>query len=600
MNRPNMQRASGAVAPGRAFLPSTPALARCLVLLCAMSFFAASAVAQQNSLVDRLPANTWLYLYWRGTSSLAGTNDANSVLRLWRDPSFAAARQSLVDRMSQDAKQRNPKSQGLTQGNANDILSLLENQAVFGVLNEPATAPNGGAKPADSFLIYDAIGKQHIIDKLNAERGKNSSSTFTRTPIPISSFTGYKILNGGNTSYEVQAGQYFVRTDTLAAMETLLPRLTSPRSMAPSFDDAATVPSACRIARQGALLNFLALPAKLNLSQIPPNPNFDLAAFIKSLHLDQVHAVCGNLVFEAHDTRMRGAVVGDTSQESILNILGDGREDFATLALAQSGSAYQCSILDFVALYKTLMAGVAAALPPDKAGFVAGIDSLASTLWGMPPTEALALFTGEFASINFHTDVDPTRTIYAFTIQRPDRILALLQHVIPGASATQKQEGDTTYTTVTFPQSRKGSQAAPAEPSQFFFAVTPSMLIASKRQDVLRDAVVRLHTPRNSAQSDSLSNDPGFKRARATMHSKLTALSYSDLARYNWAAIIDTIEKGMNERAEAEARRDGKPALAPVRLFAGFDPATISRYLHSSSGSVWKDSTGIYFDSVIQ
>ena len=600
MNHPNVQRASGVVTSEPTFPRVILALTRCLVLLCSMTLFAGPSIAQQNSLVDRLPANTWLYLHWHGTSSLTGMNDTNSVLRLWRDPSFAAARQSFIDRMSQDAKEKNPKSGGLTQEHANDILSLLENQAVFGVLNEPAPARNGIAKSASSFLIYDATGKQHLIDKFNAERAKNSASTFTRTPIAISSFTGYKILNGKNTSYEAQAGSYFVRTDTLEAMEDLLPRLTSPRRMAASFDETAAVPSACRIAGQGSLLNFLALPAKLNLAQMPPNANFNFAAFLRSLHLDQVHAVCGNLAFEAQGARMRGAVLGDTSQGSILNILGDGREDFATLALARSGSAYQCSILDFVALYKTLMAGFTAALPPDKAGFAAGIDSLASTLWGMPPTEALALFTGEFASISFHTDVDPTRAIYAFTIQRPDRVLALLQHAIPGASTTQKQDGDTTYLMVTFPQNPKVSQAAPAEPSQFFFAVTPSMMIASKRQDILRDAVVRLHTPPGSAQSDSLSNDPGFKRARATMHSKLAALSYSDLTRYDWAAIINTVEKGMNERAEAEARRNGKPAPAPVHLFPGFDPATISRYLHSSSGSAWKDSSGIYFDSVIQ
>ncbi len=600
MNHPNVQRASGLATSGLAFSRVILALARCLVLLCSMALFAGPSIAQQNSLVDRLPANTWLYLHWRGTSSLTGMNDTNSLLRLWRDPSFAAARQSFIDRMSQDAKQKNPKSDGLTQEQANDILSLLENQAVIGVLNEPAPARNGIAKSVSSFLIYDATGKQRLIDKFNAERAKNSPSTFTRTPLRISSFTGYKILNGKNTSYEVQAGQYFVRTDTLEAMEDLLPRLTSSRHIDASFDEAAAVPSACRIAGQGSLLNFLALPAKLNLAQMPPNANFNFAAFLRSLHLDQVHAVCGNVAFEAQGTRMRGAVLGDTSQGSILNILGDDREDFATLALAQSGSAYECSVLDFVALYKTLMAGFTAALPPDKSGFAAGIDSLASTLWGMPPTEALALFTGEFASINFHSDVDPTRAIYAFTIQRPDRVLALLQHAIPGASTTQKQDGDTTYLTVTFPQNPKVSQAAPAEPSQFFFAVTPSMMIASKRQDILRDAVVRLHTPQGSAQSDSLSDDPGFKRARATMHSKLAALSYSDLAHYNWAAIIDTIEKGMNERAEAEARRNGKPVPAPVHLFPGFDPATISRYLHSSSGSAWKDSTGIYFDSVIQ
>src|SRR5579864_3573111 len=338
MNHPNKQRASSAAAPGLAFLPGAQALTRCLVLLCAMFFFARSAAAQQNSLIDLLPANTWLYLHWRGTSSLSGTNDTNSLLRLWRDPSFAAARQSFVDRMFREARQKNPKSEGLTQENANDILSLLENQAVFGLLNEPATAPNRSAKSASSFLIYDATGKQRLIDKFNAERAKNAASTFMRTPIPISSFTGYKILNGKNTSYEVQAGPYFVRTDTIEAMEALLPRLTSSRRMALSFDDAAAVPSACRTAGQGSLLNFLALPAKLNLSKMPPNANFDFAAFIKSLHLDQVHAVCGNLAFEAHGTHMRGAVLGDTSQGSILNILGDGREDFATLALAQSGS----------------------------------------------------------------------------------------------------------------------------------------------------------------------------------------------------------------------------------------------------------------------
>src|SRR5579864_6013276 len=265
MSHRNVQRAIGLVRSELAFSKVIPALARCLILLCFVAFFAGSAVAQQNSLVDRLPANTWLYLHWRGTSSLAGTNDTNSLLRLWRDPSFAAARQSFVDRMFREARQKNPKSGGLTQENANDILSLLENQAVFGLLSEPATAPNGGAKPASSFLIYDTTGKQHIIDKFNAERAKNSASTFTRTPLPISTFTGYKILSGTNTSYEVQAGPYFVRTDTLEAMEALLPRLTSSRRMAPSFDDVAAVPSACRSVGQGSLLNFLALPGKLNL-----------------------------------------------------------------------------------------------------------------------------------------------------------------------------------------------------------------------------------------------------------------------------------------------------------------------------------------------
>ncbi|HKV27698.1 MAG TPA: hypothetical protein VJN90_05440 [Candidatus Acidoferrales bacterium] len=606
MNFINERYAKGVAAPGITSSRgiSRPILARCLALLCFMAIFAASATAQQNSLADRLPANTWLYLHWQGTASLSRTSDTNPVLRLWRDPSFTVARQELVERMTQEAKQKNPKSNGFTQEDANSILSLLENQFVFGLINrrgnQNGSGPNSMANSASSFLIYDASGKQDIIERFNADRAKNSISPFTRTPLPIGSFTGYKIVNGKNTSYEVQAGQYFVRTDTLDVMEELLPRLSSSHRPTASFEETAAVPPACRNAGQSALLNFLALPARLNLSEMPANPSFNFAAFAKTLHLDQIHAVCSSVTFSAQNVRMRGAVLGDASQGSVLNILGDGRENFATLGLAPSGAAYQCSILDFAALYKTLMAGVAAALPPDKAGFAAGIDSLASTLWGMPPAEALELFTGEFATINFHTEEDPTRAIYALTIQRPGRVLALLQHLIPGASTTQKQEGDTTYVTVTFPQSPKAAQAPSAAPSEIVFAVTPSMLIAARHQDVLREAVARLRTPAGSAQADSLSNDPGFKKARATMHSKLSGLSYSDLSRYDWAAIIRTMEKGMNERAQADARRDGKPAPAPVHLLPGFDPGIISKYLHSSSGNAWKDSTGIYFDSVTQ
>ncbi|HEV2617332.1 MAG TPA: hypothetical protein VGU63_12075 [Candidatus Acidoferrales bacterium] len=609
MNSTNEQRAESVAGLRMAFLHvirrPAPALAWSLVLLCSLAILAGTATAQQNSLADRLPADTWVYLHWQGTSSLNAGSSTNSVIRFWRDPSFAAARQSMIERMTQEAKQNNPKANGFTQEDAGKILSLLENQFVFGFMNQRGNqngnGPNSNARSTGSFLIYDASGKQGIIEKFQAERAKNSGSSFTRTPLPIGSVTGYKILQGKNTSYEAQAGQYFVRTDTLEAMEELLPRLSPRYRAAASFEEAAAVPSACRNGGQGTLLSFLALPGRLNLSEMPANPNFNFAAFAKTLHLDQIHAVCGSVMFEAERTRIRGAVLGDTSQGSVLNIIGDGRENFATLALAPSGAAYQCSILDFVALYKTLMAGMVAALPPDKAGFAAGIESLASTLWGMSPTEALGLFTGEFATINFHSEADPTRAIYAFTIQRPERVLALLKHVIPGASTTQKQEGDTTYVTITFPQNPRAAQnAASGEPSEFFLAVTPSILIATKQRDVLRDAVARLHTTAGSAQADSLSNDPGFKKARAAMHSKISALSYSDLAHYNWTAMINTIEKGMNERAEAEAKRAGKPAPAPVQLLPGFDPAIISRYLHSSSGSAWKDSTGIYFDSVTQ
>lgn len=598
MNLPNLQRANHFVKP-LSFPSAILSTGRALLLLCCLALFAAASFAQQDSLVDRLPADTWLYLHWRGTASLTSLRGTNSVLRLWNDPSFAAARQNFIGRAFQEAKQKNPKSNGLTQEQSDEILSLLENQAVFGLISHTANATAGAAKPTSSFLIYDATGKQDILDKFNAERAKNPASTFERTPVPVGSVTAYKILNGKSTSYEAQTGRYFVRTDTLAAMEEILPRITAAHPPAARFEESAAVPSACHNSAAGSLLNFLALPAKFNLSAIPPSPTFNFAAFVKTLHLDQIRTVCGNVTFESRATRMRGAVVSDTSAGSILNIVGDGRSSFATLALAPAGSSYGVNVLDVLSLYKTLLAGFSAALPPGKQGFIAGIDSLVSAFWGMPPADALGLFTGEFATIRVNTAADPTRAVYAFTIQHPDKVVMLLQHIIPGASAKQNQDGDTTYVTITFPQHAQALQTPPAEPSVFFFAVTPSMVIAAKHQDLARDAVARLRVPPGSAQSGSLSNDPGFKNARAAMPPKLTSLAYSDLTDFNWISLLNNIQKQIDQ-AQAAARKAGKPAPPPVDLFQGFDPKIISRYLHTSSGSAWKDSTGIYFESAIQ
>ncbi|MHB8639147.1 MAG: hypothetical protein ACYDBL_05045 [Candidatus Acidiferrales bacterium] len=601
MNLPKPRRAS--YFPTQSNLPPISFwFGRVLLLLCCLALFAGASFAQQDSLVGRLPADTWLYLHWRGTASLTRFRNTNSVLRLWNDPSFVGARQNLINRVTQEAKQKNPKSNGLTREQSDEIFSLLENEAAFGFISRAGVAPAGASKSASSFLIYDATGKQDILDKFNAQRAKDSASTFTRTPLPVGSFTAYKIVNGKSISYEAQAGRYFVRTDTLAAMEEILPRITAAHPPAARFEEAAAVPSACRNSAAGSLLNFLALPAKFNLAAIPPSPAFNFPAFIKTLHLDQVHTVCGNVTFESRVTRMHGAVLGDTSAGSILNIIGEGRSSFSTLALAPSGASYECSVLDFLALYKTLLAGFTAALPPDKQGFIAGIDSLVSTFWGMPPADALGLFTGEFATIRVDPAADPTRAIYAFTIQHPRKVATLLQHLIPGASATQNQNGDTTYVTITFPQHAQASQTPPPppQPSVFFFAVTPSMVIAAKHQDLVRDAVARLRVPPGSAQSNSLSNDPGFKNARAAMPLKLTSLAYADLTVFNWTNLLNNFQKQINDQTQAAARKAGKPAPPPVDLLQGFDPKTISKYLHTSSSSAWKNSTGIYFESAIQ
>jgi hypothetical protein len=143
------------------------------------------------------------------------------------------------------------------------------------------------------------------------------------------------------------------------------------------------------------------------------------------------------------------------------------------------------------------------------------------------------------------------------------------------------------------------STATPA-PTPTYIAVTPAMLIGSKDQGMVRDAVAHVHSPGTAEQPSGLAADPTFQKARATLPAKLVSLSYANYANVNWQKLIADFEKNLNDQRQQTARSMNKPAPPRVELLQGFDPATFSRYLHVSIGGTWKDSKGIYFDSYIQ
>ena len=572
-----------------------------LMRLCiALIFLALPCFAQNDSLAARLPADAWLYLHWHGTSSLAGVRDTNSVLRLFRDPSVAALPGRLIQyAQSQDKKNNRPPGQEFTQEDADNIVSLLENPFIFGLLNNPGTGMATSANSASTFLIYDATGKQDVLSKALARAASTSQTAAESIPLVIDRISVTKKTSADKTSYEARTGNYFVRTDSLPAMAELLPLLASANPPAAS---APAVPSACRNMPGNSLFDYLALPGKLSISQSLSNPNFNFTAFAKALHVDQLQAVCGNLKFEPSETRMQTVILGDTSAGSILNFFGDDRENFATMALAPAGASYQCTILDLASLYSALKTGFTAALPPDRAGLVAGIDSLIAISWGIAPSDALQLFTGEIASVRVNPAADPSKMVYAFSIQQPDKVLDLLRKIFAKANPDEKQEGDTTYFTLSLPAGMvPGSSTSPessAESNSFTLAVSPTMMIAAKGQSLARDAVSRARTA--SASSSSLSSDPGFHKVRASLPAKLDSLSYTDLAHFNWRKIASDYQKQINEQAQAAAKSSGKPAPPEVDLLSTFDWQAIGRYLHFALSGSWKDSTGVHFDSFIQ
>ncbi|MGB6076007.1 MAG: hypothetical protein WBG29_10255, partial [Candidatus Acidiferrales bacterium] len=411
------------------------------LLLCfvALVLCASPVFAQANPMVERLPADTWAYLSWGGTASLKAVSGTNSVLRLWNDPAFTAFLENSIATVSHAGGAQ--KSE-LTPEQTAEILSALENAAVIGFMNNPENSQGIEHGSPGYFLIYDATGKKELIEKLRRERDAHTTERPTVSTVPIGGVSVEKrVSKGGGTSYEAQAASYYIIAGSRHAMAELLARFGTGGAPGASFTQAADFPAECREMAHASTLNALALPGRLSIPALPGNPGFDFHAFSSSLHLDQIHAACMGVTFEKQITHARGMVLGDTSQGSILNVAGDNRDSFATLPLALANSSFQVSVIDFAGLYNSLFTAISAGLPGDRAPFLAAAVAFLTSTWGMPPDQALGLFTGEVAVIHPDNTVDPSQSFYALGIHDPAKVLHILQHALPGERASATQEG---------------------------------------------------------------------------------------------------------------------------------------------------------------
>jgi hypothetical protein len=564
-------------------------VARLSLLTLTLLLLAGSAFAQSNSLADRLPADTWAYLSWGGTNSLQAVSSTNSLVRLWADPSFRAWLENTIGTVSHPGGPTQPLF-GMNPGQTAEFFSILENSAVVGFTNKQEA--NGGY-----FLIYDATGKQDLLDTLRRERDAKSPP-LSRSSLPVGDVTVEKRQFEKSVTYEAQAGPYLINTNSLAEMEELLPRFESRRAPTAPFTAGADFPAECRELSRPGILNVLVLPTKMHPPAAAEKSGFDFQAFSSYLHLDRIRAGCMSVSVEKQITRTRGLVLGDMSQGSILNIMGDNRGAFATMALASSNSAFHVSVIDFPALYNALFGALSAGLASKGAPMLAAGVAFLTSSWGMPPDQFFALFTGETANVHPDTTVDPSASVFALTIREPQQMLHVLQHALPGEHATIQQAGDVTYLTISFPQTAAAS--SPMAPSAVYLALTPNMLLGSKDEGVLHHAVARAHSAAGQAPSNTLTADPDFRKARASLPAKLASLSYDNYSRFNWQKFFSDAEKSINDQAQARARLDNKPAPPPIHIFQGFNAAAFSNYLHVSISGAWKDSNGIYFDSYIQ
>lgn len=571
----------------------------CVLLLAAAPALGQSAPGALDP--SRLPSDTLFYLHWRGTASLERARTTNSLLRLWADPGFAPVRQALSDAFYSNAR-KNKDLASSTPADLEQILSLAENAALIGwVGNLDLSALRGGqgnAGPARLpafFVIFDTTGKAELITKLESKAALASKEPRSVTHYAFGPTTVETTVKGGKTSYRAMVGPYWIHSDERTVIEDLIRRIRSPEPPKTSLGEIDDYRSARRQMDNEALMDFLLRIPDLTQLPIPAQQGFDTAALLRALHFEKLHSLSGSLSFVGPATRIRAALLGDTSAGGILDLgAGDNHPTFETLALAPAGTtSFNAGFVNLSALYETLRRALFAALPPQQRTRLEQIEALMANHIGVEIPDALRLLRGEAASLATPAEMEPPSQLYAATIQNPAEVLRVLRIILAARIVSEEPAGDATLLKLsTFPLQ---SSAGNSRPQTYSLGIAPRMLLAAPREESVREGLKRL-AAKDTGDAGSLAGDARFRKARGRFPASLTGLGYVDFTGIPWERISDVFEEGLQKAntksaGSAAARKEWMKKLSLVVL---------RRYLHTMASGSWKDRDGGYFDAWIE
>ena len=270
-------------------------------------------LAQAPPIPERLPADTLFYIHWHGKKSLTDASAKNHVLQLYQDPDMAPLWLGLMNTI-----RGGKESQGMAPGIVlAAVSSLLDNPAVVGFVANPnprvTASPQSLLSLGGFFLVYDETGKSDLIRMLTAA---SQSSSGMPPAVTNYAFSGASIevrTSSGSAIYTAHAGGYYLVSNQRRTIEDLITRF-----------GGATTPAASlgQMPEYQAIVKFLGSDTSVDffgrlpdfMKWIPPGAKYKpIAHFLEGLHLENVHAAGEGISFSGEATRMRGAVLGDTS-----------------------------------------------------------------------------------------------------------------------------------------------------------------------------------------------------------------------------------------------------------------------------------------------
>jgi hypothetical protein len=339
----------------------------------------------------------------------------------------------------------------------------------------------------------------------------------------------------------------------------------------------------------GLLEFFLRVPQIKDMAGDSNDSPPELKAMWSNLKLDSLHVFAGHISLEGARTRLQGGILGDTAEGSLFDIWSAGQSQPGSLAFVTPDTVYYNeSQINLLGIYNTLKR-VLAQPGSNTAPLAKTMENAAQTRIGMPLSDALALTTGEFGTLQASPALDPDKRVFFAGIRNKPETLKLIRTILSDRLTSERNEGNVTYLKV----SLMGNQGASGVAQWKFYhlAVTPDLLLGASRSETLRGTLSQARP----AGADSL--PANLRAARAQFPEKLIGFSYYDLQKIDWPALQQNWKTQITKTAAESRSADAAQRSKMLDIWMNnLDPAVFPRHLHSMTGGSWKDAKGVHFD----
>jgi hypothetical protein len=318
-----------------------------------------------------------------------------------------------------------------------------------------------------------------------------------------------------------------------------------------------------------------------------------MAAFLKELHLERIHVLCGSVDLSEPNSLMRSALLGDPSPGGPFDIFGANVEKFPTLAAAPAGASYDVVRLDLAAAVTLVEHALSVSMDQQQAARL-------NLLTGMVSASVLPALGGEYAFIWPHPG-SKSGPIFAISVHE-QAAHQLFQSALASFLQPAGQEGDILFFRAQPPTHAPAGAKPKAKPepgadppramerAPSFIALTPHLLLAGSDEKEVRRialAVTSTHPPAG------LEDEAQFQAARATLPAELSGFGYFDLTQMDWNRWLErTTAQWVKNEKNPQAAQRARELETWARNGGG---AVLARHLHLLLLGSWKDSSGVHW-----